>query len=367
MPSYTDAFTVSAPGRICLFGEHQASLGFEAIAMAVDLRTTIQADSTESADGCMEVQVGGATLQVMPGEGGGNDAHRYLWTAAELLKGRGASFPRQYRFSLQASIPPDRGLAGTASCIVAWVLALLRASDQLESWSGNDIAAFAHEAQGATFGAVAPAVDTYACSLGGKIHVNQDESVRVDSLTGADLGGFVLGFPKDDADGVTNQRTLAERTEEAATALTAILPSFDLRRTPLEEAAPHLSSLPDDQAGVLYAHLTGRALCRQAAEMLHAQLFERDRLGEMIDEAHSLLRDYLHVSSDQVEDAIAAAKTAGALGARACSNGIAILAYAPDEVKAVADTLRARGWKAHILSQADGARLDAGALKPPWV
>lgn len=361
MPSCTDAFTVSAPGRICLFGEQQANLDLDAIAMAVDLRTTIQADSAESDDGCMEVRVDGSTLRVIPGESEGcDDAACYLWTAARFLAEKGASFPRGYRFLFDSGIPSGRGLAGTASKVVAWILALLRASDQLESWSGNDIAAFAHEVHGA-------AVDTYACSLGGKIHVRQDKSVHVDSLTGADLGGFVLGYPTNDPDGPINQGALAQRTEEAMGALAAVLPSFDLQHTPLDEAAAHLSSLPKDQAGIVYAHLTCRGICAQASEMLHAQLFERDRLGEMIDEAHGLLRDYLHLSTDQTEDAITAAKAVGALGARACATGSAVLAYAPDEEKAVADTIQARGWQAHILSQADGARLDAGALKPPWV
>jgi len=336
--------------------------------MAVDLRTTIRADSVETDDDGMEVQVDGSTLRVVPGSDEGcDDSYPYLWVAAQHLAQKGASFPRRYRFAFDSAIPRDRGLGDTTSSIVAWVLALLRASDRLELWSGNDIAALAHEVQGAVSGQAVPAVDAYACSLGGKIHVRQNEPVQVESLSGADLGGFVLGYPEGDTTGSVSRRTLAEQSEDAVTALASVLPSFSLHNTPLEEAAEALGALSDDQAGVIYAQLTGRDLCAQAVEMLRAKLFERDRLGEMIDEAHSLLRDYLGLSSDQVEDAIAAAKAAGALGARAGWAGSAVVAYAPDEEKAVADTIRARGWKAHILSQADGARLDAGALKPPWV
>ena len=35
------AFQSSAPGRICLFGEHQDYLGWPAIVMAIDLRCTL--------------------------------------------------------------------------------------------------------------------------------------------------------------------------------------------------------------------------------------------------------------------------------------------------------------------------------------
>jgi len=39
----TDRLTVAAPGRICLFGEHQDFLGLPVIAAAIDLHITVSA------------------------------------------------------------------------------------------------------------------------------------------------------------------------------------------------------------------------------------------------------------------------------------------------------------------------------------
>jgi galactokinase len=37
----TDSLTVKAPGRICLFGEHQDFLGLPVIAAVIDLHITV--------------------------------------------------------------------------------------------------------------------------------------------------------------------------------------------------------------------------------------------------------------------------------------------------------------------------------------
>ena len=100
--------------------------------------------------------------------------------------------------------------------------------------------------------------------------------------------------------------------------------------------------------------------------MLRSEFFEKDRLGEMLDEDHGLHRDYLGLSNDRAEAVIAACQAAGALGARACGWGAAVLAYAPGQQKEVAEAMQAQGWAARAVSTADGARLDAGAVSPPW-
>ena len=48
MDSYVNRkFTVSAPGRVCLYGEHQDYLGMPSVVMAVNLRCSIQIEERE--------------------------------------------------------------------------------------------------------------------------------------------------------------------------------------------------------------------------------------------------------------------------------------------------------------------------------
>ena len=363
MDSYTDAFVVSAPAGICVFGEHQAHLSVGAVALAVDMRVTLRADTVDAQE--LRIDLPGGRQVAMPLDAEdappGPGIEGVLRGTMAIVRQRGIRLERGYRFGLESDTPGRGDLGEECAMATAMVVGLLRAANQLEATSGSHIGQIVHEAMAMLRDDGLSRVHACACSLGGKHYV---EAERVTSLVGADLNGFVVSWSEPaDAHPCAGLRA---RTLEAADALRKHIPSFALT-TPLAEAVPAMGRLDDAQAGLLYAHLRSRELCLAAVEMLTAEYFEKDSLGELLDEDHALHRDYLGVSSDQDEAVIAASKQAGALGARALGlGGAAVLAYAPNQEDEVVEAVRAHGWQARAVSPTDGARLDAGAVAPPW-
>ena len=367
MESYTDAFTVSAPARICLFGEHQSYLGLRAVAVAVDQRVTIKADSTDSQELLVHLPGADEPEVIRPGQGPAcTGEHGLLGAAVEVLEREKVSFPRGYRFRVTSQAPPGAGLADRSALVVAWVTALLRAANHLHSTSGNDMGRLASEAEALSADEPVGMIDAYVCSLGGKLHLDPGDPASAEPLVGAKLEGLVVGYPREPGEAGRSRRDVREQTSAAVEAIRVRLPSFDLRTISFDDAVPQLKHVSAEHVGILYAHLESRGLCAQAQEMLSAEFFDKDRLGEMLDEEHAMLRDYLGLSTDPVERVIGSAKAAGALGCRACGCAEGVVAYAPDRQNEVVDAIRIEGWEACIVSQAAGARLDAGALSPPW-
>ena len=367
MAQYVDAFTVSAPGRVCILGEHQRHLGLPAIAMAVDLRATITADSIDPVELQVDTGTGRADLVIVPGRDDPCKAEHELFVrAVSLLSERGITFAKGYRFRVASQIPPACGLGDATAGVVAWIVALLRASSQLQSYTGNDIGRMGYEVEQAMLGQSACTIDSYVCSLGGKLQASGASPSQAFPIVGADLGGLVIAYPS----GPTAETHAANlpmgRIEAAVDALNEVIPGFDPATTPFDDAVAQLHRVSDEHAGLLYALLRGRGLCEQTAALLRKRGFDRDGMGEAMDEDHTLIRDYLGLTTPEGENAVRVAKAAGALGASCCGPGYAVLAYAPDRQEEVVKAIEATGWKARAVSQADGARLDAGTLAPPW-
>lgn len=79
-------------------------------------------------------------------------------------------------------------------------------------------------------------------------------------------------------------------------------------------------------------------------------------MGELLDNHHEMLRDYLGVSTPKIERMISAAKKAGALGCKINGSGCGgtMIAYAPRCEQEVAAAIEEAGGRAYIVKKAEG-------------
>jgi len=367
MASPIDAFTVSAPCRVCILGEHQSYLGFDSIAMAVDMRCTVAADSIEEPEFRLYGD-GEEPLEVVPLADAGAPAEhpsRFACSLATLRKA-GLTFPTGYRFKTNSDIQLHCGLAAEAAEAAAWVVALLRAGNQLPAKTGSDLAELCLGAMAAGPQGFVAAIDAYVCSIGGKVHRAAEGESSAISLVGADLSGFVFGCASDPRDWSPVRSEVQRTAEQALAAMRRVAPSFDLAQATLDDTVPHLGELSPQDAGVIYALARMETNTRIGVDMLTGDSFDRDALAESLDDEHELLRDYFGLYTPELDELRDALNAAGAIGTKGCAGGAGILAFAPGKEDEVAKALEAKGWQASKIAQADGARLDGGAVSPPW-
>lgn len=359
-----NAFTLSVPGRICLFGEHQDDLGLSVIAMAIDLRMTLEA--SPRADNAFHLDMPDihkvedfVPCQALPYR----HPRDYVRSVIAVLKRRGLAFDRGCDFRVTSQIPMNAGVSSSSAFVILWTAACLQAHGQLQAMSGEEIAKISHAAEVLEFKETRGLMDHYTCTLGGLLYVDGTDPVQPSSISPR-LGGFVLGHSSEKADTKEVLRKAREATLHGAEALAREMPGFTLRSTPQDEAIPHLRKLPDESARMIYANLMNRDLCQQARILFEEGFYDQDVLGEMLDNHHEMLRDYLGISTPKIEAMIEAAKSAGALGCKMNGSGGdgSMIAYAPNRQKQVAAAIEGAGGKAYVIKKSEGIRFEAGVL-----
>jgi len=349
---------VSAPGRICLFGEHQDFLGLAVIACAVDLDITIEARPRD--DGRIKLYLPDLeTEDEFPTQGVAKYRYSrdYLPAVVKVLWDEGHAVPA-LEATVRGSIPINSGTASSSALVVAWTTLLLAATTQKQP-DPERVARLAHRAEVREFNEPGGMMDHYTSALGGLLYLDCQEPIHVEPLA-AKLDGLVLG---DSLVRKQTTETLLRSRQAVKAALEQLrerFPDFDLRTTTWEEIASGSEKLPPEQRQPLRANFINRDLCQEARAMLAGNEVTPQRLGAMLLEHQAQLREGVGVSHPKLDQLVEAAMAAGALGAKlnGSGGGGAMFAYAPGRQAEVKQAIDEAGGRGYILSPRGGVSVE---------
>ena len=346
----------SAPGRICLFGEHQDFLGLPVIAAAINLRISIE--GTPRSDSLIKLHLPDIwkhdTIDLSQPVVY-TRKRDYLRSCINVLRRKGWDISQGWDCTVRSTIPINAGVSSSSAMIVAWLKFLMESSITRKSCSPDDLARLAHEAEVLEFGEPGGMMDHFAAALGNIIYVDCRPPFKAEYLP-LELEGFVLG------DSLEKKQTLGVLgdskgdVQEGLRMLAEQHPGFDLHNTPASEVLPLVDRLPERMARKVRANLVNRDLTVQAMEMFKTGI-QPEKLGDLLTRHHEQLRDGIGVSTPKIDRMLEAALEAGALGGKinGSGGGGCMFAYAPGREDAVAQALESAGGKARKL------RIDSGA------
>ncbi|HEY3397324.1 MAG TPA: galactokinase family protein [Armatimonadota bacterium] len=355
-----DRLAVSAPGRLCLFGEHQDFLGLSVIACAINLDIQIVATPRGDDQICLDLPDLGEQDCFSAREGREFRHNRdYLPSVVRVLRREGCDFPG-LDATVRGTIPINSGTSSSSALVTAWTALLLTAATG-EVPEPLTVARLAHRGEVLEFAEPGGMMDHYTSALGGLLYLDCQEPITAERLP-APLDGFVL------ADSRVRKQTTAMllRTrvfvKQAVAELQVHFPEFDLRVTPWEEIASFAAGLPEEQRRPLQAQFVNRDLCQEARAMLASGEVDPPRLGKMLLEHQRQLREGVEVSHPKLDELIEVAVQAGALGGKlnGSGGGGAMFAYAPGRQAEVAAALNAAGGKAFIVEPRGGVTVEVG-------
>lgn len=354
------AIEVSAPGRICLFGEHQDFLGLSVIATPVSL--DIKVKGTPRSDSIFAIHMPDLTgrepdydefdgTQELPYR----HKRDYIRSATNVLRRAGLKLTQGYDCEIHGTIPMNAGTSSSSALTIAWASFLLSTQEGDVSRDPADIAMFGYWAEVREFEEPGGMMDHYSSAVGGLLYIDCQQPVTVTHL-GAKLEGFVIGdtlVPKNTT-GVLRESRAA--TNAGLATLTESIPDFDFKTIPVEEAKAFFPRMDKDVRRRIEANFVNRDLCQEARKMLSNGHLNPGRLGEMLYGHQVQLRDGIGVSHPKLDQLIEAAMEAGALGGKLNGSGCggAMFAYAPGKQGEVAEAIRRAGGRAYIVNLRGG-------------
>ena len=356
---HTRKITVSTPGRICLFGEHQDYLGLPIIAAAISLRVRLACVARRDRLFRIDLpDVGKRITFELDGRLAYHSARDYFRSGHNVLYDLGVTWEHGWDCQVRGEIPINSGTSSSSALMVSWIKFLLAAAGSDRRDDAEHISRLAYRAEVQEFNEPGGMMDHFSTCYGDVIYLDfPGNTVR--RLQPA-LGAFVLGDSRQAKDTVRILKNTKQVAIEAVDMLHRRMPEFSIRETPLEAVRDALLKLPRRHAEVLEANLIDHDILRQALGLLQTPSLDHHRFGLLLTEHHQQLSEKKRVSTPKIDRMLDAALAAGALGGKinGSGGGGCMFAYAPERTEAEAEAIRAAGGVPYIIRIDEGSRFE---------
>ncbi len=345
----------SAPGRLCLFGEHQDYLGLPVIAMTIDLYMKVEAELVARGTRLtlrFEDLKREESLRLNNGRLPYRSGVDHVHSAFNVLRDEGFPLvPARLRF--MSGIPVNSGSSSSTATLLAMMNALAMLANV--SLTPEKLAELAYRAEVVEFNAPGGKMDHLSIAFGGMRLIEFEPEERTREFA-VDPGAFVLADSR--------QRKNTNKV------LSRIRTPLERIRTELERCGKNLHELSAEEAvelargdDITQQYLLGamenRELTRAAIKLLSAKKFKPVEFGRLLNEHQDVLRERLQVSTEKLDSMLRAAIKAGALGGKinGSGGGGAMFVYAPEDPERVAKAIERAGGRSYIVHKAPGVSI----------
>jgi galactokinase len=351
---------VSAPGRLCISGEHQDYFGLPIIAAAINLRISISGNKRKDKKFKIRLpDIKDKMEFLLKKELTYQQERDYIRSAINVVQREGITLSSGWDCLIQGNIPINAGTSSSSALVVAWIKFLFEAARDSRASMPEKIAELGFSAEVAEFKEPGGKMDHYASSMGGIVSVHFERDMKIRKLKNP-LKEFVLAdsLQKKDTTGMLGY--IKGNVLRGVSSVKKKIKTFGLRSSLSQEVQREIEKLPLEEKRLLQGTLLTRDLTKEVEALFESDDFDHNRFGQLLSNQHSVLRDYLQISTPKIEEMIEASLNAGALGAKinGSGGGGCIFAYSPGNAEKVAKALKKTDVKAYIIRVDDGARVD---------
>lgn len=344
--------SVSAPGRICLFGEHQDYLGLPVIAAGISRRITIEGSHRNDKLIVINMPDINATEKFsLEKNYVYKKPHDYLRSVLNvLIRDEKLSFSVGFECTMTSTIPINSGTSSSSAMVVAWIQFLSKIANIPKSFSQFQVAHIAYKAEVLEFGGYGGMMDQFSIALGNCIYLTSQPTIAVENLF-PKLGTFVLGDSEEPKDTQKILKHVKYGMLAAMEKIKKINPLFDITHAHIKEVNDYKKILSRDELILVKGNISDHKILRTAKRMLESGKVNDAQLGNLLTRHQNNLRDAKRISTEKINRMIIAAMNAGALGGKinGSGGGGCMFAYAPTNPESVAEAIEKAGGKAHVI------------------
>lgn len=312
---------IVAPGRICLFGDHQDYLGLPVIACAIDRNITLIANPNSDKsfnitlpdiDSCRTFSIYEEFEDLIPRD--------YFASALRVVKRYGCIPTTGYNIHISGSIPINAGVSSSSALVVAWVHFLLRAFGSHHRITSPLIAKLAFEAEVTEHNEPGGKMDQYTSSLGNILYIETGDPFD-HRILGYNLDGLILsdsGISKSTIDVLSNIKNMAIQSVQC---VAQKIPEFNLKDVQINNMDQYINLIPRMLQPYFIAAVENHSITQEALVEFSKTELDPVKIGHLMSRHHEILRDILKITVPKIDTMIDAVMAAGALGAKIVGSG----------------------------------------------
>lgn len=339
---------IVAPGRICLFGDHQDYLGLPIIACAINRE--VQLSSEENGTTNFHIKMPdlqaerfipiAETFETL-------EKGDHLASALRVVRRYGCNPDRGFDVLLKSSIPINAGVSSSSAIVVAWVHFLLKSFGSNREITIEFIAQLAYQAEVIEHNSPGGKMDQYTISIGNIVYINTSHDFSFKTI-GTRMEGLILaesGVPKET---IGLLAELRGKAQDAIAQVEQQLPDFCLEKVTMDEVDNFSAYISEDLKPYFYAVIKNHSITQKALLEFGKEKLDYKTLGELMTAHHKVLKDILNVTVPLIDIMITSAMDAGAYGAKIVGSGGggSIVALAPiDKKEAIVKAIKESGAK----------------------
>ena len=347
--------TVKAPGRICLFGDHQDYLELPIIACAIDRYITISgvANGEDYFDFHLPNLRNGEGLRFR--ESIHNPRKKnHLTDTLNVVRRYGCRIDKGYSITITGDIPINAGLSSSSAVVVAWTQWLLATFGCNSPITPELVAHIAYKAEVLEQNSPGGKMDQYTSALGNILYLETDEQSNFKNL-GTQLDGLIIGvsgIPKDTIGLLGDLRGNALHAIEKAKSTYS---DFELSSATLRDYGLYKDILNASELPNFYAAIQNHLITKEALVCFRESVLNYKKIGRLMTAHHEVLRDSLKITVPRIDAMIHAALNAGALGAKIVGSGgggsicaLAPKGKEPEIIKAITNAGAIAAYKVNV-------------------
>ena len=356
---------VSAPGRICLFGEHQDYLKLPVITAAINLRVTLSGHPRNDRVIHLNLpDIGSAEKFGLPEDGaeatyaGERDTFK---SVLNVVRRAGIKIENGCECTVRGKIPINSGTSSSSALNVAWVKFLIEVNRNSNSTvqDPEKIARLAYLAEVEEFGGPGGMMDQYATAVGGVLYIDFVEPVKVVKMKNQ-LGTFVLG---DSGEPKDTKLILSRSRDGVLSAIEAMKKEdreFNLKTVSYVSLQMYSQFVTNSQFELLTSAILNRDMTLTAFNILNKARFDDREFGKLLTEHQQVLDKKLKVSTPKINHMLNNAIAAGAVGGKinGSGGGGCMFVYAPENPDEIVKVIEKAGGKAYIVIVDGGVRIE---------
>lgn len=353
--------TSLAPGRTCLFGDHQDYLGLPVIACAInrDIKLTAEENQTDTfvlnmidIDEIRIIDIH-TTFEKL-------ESRDYFASSLRVLRRHGCIPTVGYNITITGDIPINSGTSSSSALLLAWIQFLITAFGVDDEVTPEFIAKIGYASEVLEHEEPGGMMDHFSIGVGNIVYLNTKDPFSY-KVIGNDIKGLITGVS-----GVPKE-TIGLIGELKGNALMAIdlvkqnFSNFDLNTSVIEDIDRYRNCLPDRLIPFFEAALKNYHYTKQALKEFNKPILDLKKIGLLMNQHHEVLRDLLKITVPRIDDMINAALRAGAYGAKIVGSGgggsIVVIADPEKEDLIIDAILKAGALEAYSVSVDPGVRV----------